>query len=792
MFSHPAIMKGPSGFAYPYQIQQSVMMDDTTNTKMTTTWDDDATSNKIAGLSFWVKRSSLGIQQDVIYAGNSAGNNKPFTFRFLTSDKIRLGFNGASTEYLITTPVFRDCSGWYHFHVAIDVTQATASDRVKIYCNGVQITDFDTANYPAQNVAMDWDSTDWFLITNWAQTGCIDGYLADLWWVDGTVTTPADFGMFKQGIWVPKAYAGVATGNHTVHLDFSDNTHFGNNLIAGNKDLADGNLGTDHQVSDSPTNNHCTFDWNAGYYSGLELKEGGLQMEHAAAAYNTVLGTMLLGQKKWYWEIETGSDVDIFNCGITASEERAGDFIGAQAELAANAQDFTVTLAGGHVRGRNNGTFNVIGLESVNPINSVIMVAVDLENNKFWIGKDGTWSESGDPAAGTNFQYSSADGMDSSLYNYVPAACAYANTGVKVNFGQRAFTYTPPTGFNAICSANLDDPSHLEPNVGMDVIAYTGNSTDDRDIAGLNFQPDLVWIKSRDAINWHNVYDSVRGATKSLYPARGNAEEASNVWGYVNQFNSDGFRLHSGTSGHDFVNYSGHDYVAWCLKKGAEFGFDIVSYEGNGANREVAHNLGGVPEMIWVKDLTAANPWCVYHHCMPNKTAPEQYSQYVDNIGFAWFAASSYWNNIAPTDSVFSLGTWGYVNTNTNDYIAYLWRSIPGFSKVGFFDGTDLAVANGGAYAWCGFRPRWIMLRSNYANDDWMVYDTERDTYNNPSGSRILFPSDDAVENGPATTAHLDILSNGFKIRKTSNAWLYTDIAFLAFAEQPGKYANAA
>jgi hypothetical protein len=291
-------------------------------------------------------------------------------------------------------------------------------------------------------------------------------------------------------------------------------------------------------------------------------------------------------------------------------------------------------------------------------------------------------------------------------------------------------------------------------------------------------QPDLVWIKGRSGATDHALYDAVRGTTLDLV-SNSTAAETTQATG-LTAFNSSGFTVGSLAK----LNTNTSTYVGWQWKKGATPGFDIVTYTGNGSNRTIAHSLGVQPSWIIVRNRTAGGSWWNYHASLGATKAVRW-----DDTA----AAGSYptiWNNTAPTSSVFSVGTSGDVNGNTNNMVAYLFSEVAGFSKFGSYTGTN---TSDGPFVYCGFRPRWVMVKSistgGSATYGWAIFDTARESYNI---NRSMLQAEVSSAEDNTINADFDILSNGFKPRyspnQTNGANTYI---FAAFAENPFKYSLA-
>ena len=285
-----------------------------------------------------------------------------------------------------------------------------------------------------------------------------------------------------------------------------------------------------------------------------------------------------------------------------------------------------------------------------------------------------------------------------------------------------------------------------------------------------NMQPDLVWVKSRDATHAHVLYDSVRTSpAKYLLQPNTNVAERTAA---IGSFDSDGVTF-SDSDGF----YNGSDtYVGWFWKESADAGLDIVSFAGNDTARTISHSLSAVPNMMILKDRDAANDWFVYHS--GNTSAPET-DYFKLNSTAATADLNTLWNDTSPTTSVFTIGTNGNINTTGNDYIAFLFANKQGFSKFGKYIGNS---STNGPFVYLGFRPAFIIGKVVSDTNDWFMFDNKRNPFNPVDDS--LYPNTAAVEN---TNHTIDFLSNGFKINDSDgtvnsdgNTYIY-----MAFAEAP-------
>ena len=318
----------------------------------------------------------------------------------------------------------------------------------------------------------------------------------------------------------------------------------------------------------------------------------------------------------------------------------------------------------------------------------------------------------------------------------------------------------------------IDDPSAY-----FKVQLYTGDGStqaiafDDTDT---NMQPDFVWIKNRDAGDTHLVFDSVRGVEKKIHISEHPEPNESTDDATLTAFGSDGFTV----GDDDKVNTNTEKYVAWCWKESATAGFDIVSYSGNSTNRTMSHSLSAVPHFYFVLAKGDDSRSNTYHK--NNTSAPE-----TDYLMMAYSNAttdnSDNWNDTAPTSSVFSLGTSNSVNDTGNNYMAYLFAPIQGYSSFGGYVGNN---SSDGPMIYTGFRPKYLLIKNQGASENWVIKDNARSTYN----QNILHLAADVEDSEFSTTAvAVDILSNGFKCRGT-NAVINSSGAnyiYAAFAEAP-------
>jgi hypothetical protein len=456
---------------------------------------------------------------------------------------------------------------------------------------------------------------------------------------------------------------------------------------------------------------------------------------------------------KWYFE-------------ITVASAAAGNlqYLGVAPVQSVLTSAFNQSLAGCYLYAGDNGDKVSAGTHSAYGASfttgDVIGVEFDADSGTLLFRKNGT-------SQGSAFTGISVGN------GYVPFIVIDNGAVLHLNGGQRAFTGTPTSGFKALCTQNLADSTVKKPSTGFAAKLYTGTGSA-LSITGLNFSPDLVWIKSRSAATDNTVYDAQRGAQKRLETNQADAEVTSD--GGVTAFNSDGFTL--GTLAQ--VNTNTATYVAWCWEESATYGFDIVLYTGTGSAQAVNHSLGAAPGFITAKDRTnGSTSWRTYHSAL----GATKYLNLQNTDSVATSAIA--WNNTTPTSSQFTVGT--DLSTNTANFVAYLWAPIAGFSAFGSYVGN--ASTDGPVYN-TGFRPGWVMLKnSTTGGEEWLIRDSVVNTYN-PATAYVLANRADAE----STIAYsIDFISQALKVRSsnTGTNGIGDTIVTCAFAADGGKYARA-
>ena len=752
-----------------------------------------AGNRKTYTISAWVKLSSLESTTRPIFTRYTANSEAGFLGLYVNSDNY-IYFTGWSTIYLKSSRIYRDSTGWLHIVCAVDTTQSTSTDRIKLYING-ELEPTATYNAPSQNADLIINEASAEHMIGRYHNVYFDGYMTEINFVDGSQLDASYFGYteFQTGIWRPKRYEGTY-GTNGFYLDFSDNsstTTLGIDKSPNGNDWSLNNFsvsaGIDNDsFTDTPTSKNVFAQLNSTLplASGASYRNGNYAFHMTNnGAHMRASSDMSVNSGKWYAEFKLSSYT--FASG-------SYPYIGVCAEdlwLNSWAGDTGTAYQTGGTLWRNGSSIS--SGHGTYAAGDIISVAIDIDQAtpKIWWAKNGTYINSGNPATNTNGT-DIAPTSNTGYYTYALSLWAATGGQWDANFGQRAFSYDIPSGFKTLCTDNIRSTQSIIPKKHFDAVVYTGNGST-QSVSGLEFQPDLIWFKARSGSIAGLVYDSVRGSTKYLQLNSDNAEGTGSD--SQTGFTSHGFTLGADTSTTG-VNSNSTTYVAWSWKAGdttvsnsdgsittsvsvnEEAGFSIVSYTGTGSAGTIGHGLGKVPKWIITKRRTGSEDWKVY--------SPE-----IDGGKFLKFNStqdqtsnSNVYPNTAPTSTVYSVGSHDSVTGNGDTYIAYCWTEIPGYSKFGQYKGNGSAD---GPYVHLGFRPALLIQRRIDSGDHWIIRDSTRDTDNpvysilNPNSSSSEFGSIGHVQN-------VDFLSNGFKITGSDSGHNGSTGTYLyiAFAEQ--------
>jgi len=846
---------------------QSLRFDDGRSAYLSHLFSTPTNQNKWT-INVWVKRSHLGTVQRILGTGPYV-NTSEFTLFFNSDNTLKVthytGGGVTLVNEFITTRLFRDTSAWYNIHHIFD-SAGSGDDRQQLWVNGERITSFSGTTVISSESSA-YNTVRVHEIGRGNNQQYFDGYMSEINFVDGLALAPSYFGETKNGVWIAKKPVVSSYGVNGFRLQFNQT---GTGTASGSTIGADTSGQTNHFTSsgivafdcnmpDSPENNFATalgslsepLDYQS-YYKAT-YSEGNLKVTGSSSGWSNGSSNFGVTSGKWYAE-----------CRINAKAGTGYVRFGMRSRPARTYDEYFWGDDGtGQVDGTSSPYSSRVGTYIAGDI---LMIALDLDNNALYFGKDGTWENSAtssEIANGTTtnaFVASStiiptgADNVGQAYFFY----CQPHSTGSNVtwNFGQDSqfanstltagtetpsegagvFKYAPPSGFLALCTSNLPEPT-ISPNDDTQAddyfgtLTYIGNGTDSNStqnirvggtnvVGDIDFKPDWVWIKSKSNSTNHILTDSVRLAGNVLFSNLSNDESDNTA--FFTSFETNGFNL--AQNGGD-TNADGYTYVAWNWKAGGEpsadnsagagntptansvkidgsnlgsalagtipatrlsanttAGFSIVTWTNTSSNNQtIAHGLGVAPTFIITKSRsTNSSAWVIGHSASSFNWTNDYYQfdtgkRRTDGGGTVFGGT--------PDQNVFTFGTAAGGNGVT--FVAYCFAEIEGYSKFGSYTGNG---DDDGTFVFTGFRPAWVMFKRTDTTSNWAIFDRNRDPIN--AGGRELFANEPNLEQ--SHSEDWDFVSNGIKFRRN-----YTDnssggtFIYMAFAEAPFKYANA-
>jgi len=475
----PLILPSNSISAGGYDVANSLRFDDGSSDYLSRT-PASASGRRTFTFSFWIKRGVISSVQTPFSAGNSSTEQ---IMRFESGDTFYiLDYQGAVKIEIRTSRVFRDPSAWYHIVVAVDTTQATASNRVKIYVNGVQETSFGTETYPAQDTDLMWNSNVLHAIGR-KESGdneYLDGYLAEVVNIDGSQLDPTSFGEFDEatGIWKPIDVSELTFGTNGFYLDFENSGSLGADVSGNGNNFTVNNLTSIDQTTDTPTNNFATMNPLAIYpTSTFTFSQGNLEFATSSSTRGYWVSTIAVSSGKWYWEYKATNNQARTCVGIAGAPTK-----GNNDPESGTHDNVTVYLTiNGQVSINSGGSTDSFYNTATSSNNIIIGCALDLDSspNTIAFSIDGEWV-TGSGTKSTDF--SSATKINSftnvaSTVNGVYHFIAGDDGGDQdidgqANFGNPPFTissgnsdgngygnfeYSVPSGYYALNTKNLSE-----------------------------------------------------------------------------------------------------------------------------------------------------------------------------------------------------------------------------------------------------------------------------------------------------------------------------------------------
>ena len=832
----PFWMSSVGGDFYDYTIDNSARFERNDNTYLLRNF--SAGNRRTYTRSFWFKRSKIEGAERYFYSVTTSNSD---AMLFETDERIRFG-HYANTYRLTTSQKFRDTSAWYHIIERVDTTQGTASNRWRIYVNGVQVTAFDVETYPPQNYDTKHNQSGnaHHLMTNEPSSNNFSGYIAEYNYIDGQSLGPDNFGEFKSGVWIPKAYSG-SYGTNGFYLKFANSAAFGTDSSGNSNTYTATNLSSYDQMPDSPTNNFPTII--KGY--NQNITQGNLKVERSSNANNHMgyFSTMGMKTGKWYAEVRyVDPGIDTVTFGVAETNERfspsqdttayAG---GSRSGISVNTYvDWATYSVESKKFSTYNGTNTSYGVGGAS--GDIFMLAVDMDNNKFWIGKNGTWMASGNPASGTNPTHEGAAFAPEKEMVFVGSFYAGRATDIRWNFGQDStfmgavtagsnadengygdFKYAPPSGFLTLCSQNMPaptiDPANDDsPQDYFDTVLYTAASSNGTyNIGNASFVPDFTWIKNRDNVEEHYLFDVVRGnssmTNKFLRSNTSAAEGAGGVSGTTVTSQLGGMQVveSSINTGELYFNSRTYDMFNWkaggtgvsntdgsitsTVSANTDAGFSIATYTGNNASgaSTVGHGLGVAPNLVIIKRRDTTGDWIVGHDGLATNAFANNKFLKLESTS-ATFTNSLVWGS-QPTSSVVQITTGsgaGNLNASGGTYVMYSFAEKYGYSKFGYYTGNG---STDGGFIYTGFKPAFLICKNtNTSSHHWTMTNNKVPGYN--VVNKYLYANSVGSE---MTGDRVDFLADGFKLRHGDwdNNRGGVGYIYMAFAENPFKYSPA-
>ena len=520
---------------------------------------------------------------------------------------------------------------------------------------------------------------------------------------------------------------------------------------------------------------------------------------------------------KWYFEF-----VDVQNYTVVGMQEiqpsgvRKWNTNGYPVTQSGISQ-FYVFLHQGDVNINNSNTSSAFTTFSDGDIGGI---AIDLDNGAFYLHNAGTYVNSGDPTSGSS--KTGSLGNITTGKEYIPITCNHSygsDTRMYFNFGQDStfqgyttaggnadangfgdFKYAPPSGYLALCSANLPvsadiDPAQTDddfPQKNFNVVTFSGNGSTNA-VTGLGFKPDFIWGFTRDGNQSKRMIDSTRGGSSSIFSDSTAAARTSNT--VISEFGSDGFTANGGY----FNNDSGKECGAWCwranggttssnssgsitstVQTNPAQNFSIATYTGSGsAGATIGHGLSAKPAFILIKNTSDVDYWAVYHESI----GADFYTSLTASV---FSNNATFWNDTEPTSSVITLGTNNRVNGSSNSHVCYAWSQVEGYMKFSTYTGNGNAD---GPFVYTGFRPRMLFIKRNANSHNWITFDTATVTFN-PVNEYANWDTGNA--SAQSASDKIDVLSTGFKLRSTGSSFNNSGSEYVygAWGDVPFKYNN--
>ena len=442
------------------------------NTEIIYRTNESGTNRKTFTTSLWFKRTELGTTHEVWHGGR---NGEMVGIGIITysgfADQLWVDVGGGSgntgTLYRsASNQVLRDTSAWYHVVLAVDTTQSTEANRMKVWLNGVEVTSWEQHQIPVQDYQGALESGTEMAWGGYRPSNAdlFSGYLAECHYLDGVAKVQTDFGEFDEdsGIWIPKKYTGTY-GDNGCYMKFNDSSSMGADSSGNSNTFTLNNITAADQSTDTPTNNFCTLNpllTNSGSANYLTMSEGATKGVNAGNAYRLAVGSIGVTAGKWYWEVKATSVSNVMYMGITYPSVWDTDY----------------TLNGTVFLDDNNDPvrYNAAGRSSFGSAfgnGDIISFALDMDASPPTMTVYKNNSSEGNLMSGLSVGGTGVAYLPPKEDGYFPKVGGYGAATWECNFGgytsatpssaasdengYGTFEYAPPSGYYALCGKNL-------------------------------------------------------------------------------------------------------------------------------------------------------------------------------------------------------------------------------------------------------------------------------------------------------------------------------------------------
>jgi len=738
-----------------------------------------AGDTKVGTFSCWMKIGEDAVSINDFVAVFAAGPSATYRTQIgFDNNTNALEFahveNNVVLTQITTDRYFSFTDTWFNLVVSWDMDDSTASTRIRLYVNGVELTNFSTDTREAAGSTLYFGSTDVHAIS---QRGAyadnfFDGYMAEVCWVDGTQLTPSSFGETdtSTGRWIPKDPSGLTFGTTGFYLAFASGNDLGDDTSGNTNDFTENNIDTtngSNQMYDTPSQNFCTGNPNFPKAAGEQnlWVKGNTEIQSTTGNSNAkcTQGIEYNATGKFYWEVQLTLAGNVVYVGIAANNWTRDPSSGTQTLWyrsdtgdAIDEGNTSITYGDAYVNG------------------DIIGVLYDADNDQLTFYNE-------DVSQGVAFS-----NIKSRLqFPIFPAASINSTAGTNAwdfNFGAWRYWDGTTTTFDSTAGG------YFRNTVPTDAVAVQQDNL----LANTAGITGLSWIKNRDAADPHVFQNRISGIYEYLEPNDQTALTTNT--NSVQRFLQQGVQI----GNMDAVNTSAESFVLWqwandgsevtntdgsisgdsTVRANTTAGFSMVRWSGSGSADTIGHGLGATPSLIIVKNTaSASHSWYVYHTSTGNTGATFL------NLSSAFAPSSTYWNDTSPTSTVFTVGSNAGTNGTTaadNQY-AFCWAAVEGYSAFGSYTGNQ---DNDGPYVFLGFAPTWVMIKeSDAAGSNWHIWDNKRRTYN--PNTRDL--NADLTNAEGYNAADIDLLGSGFKIRTVGTGTNESGKTYIyvAFAENP-------